>query len=243
MAADAEAATREKKRLEMFGDPDEEGRERSQSALPPHLRTDGSAEAAAPEAAAAAAPEATPAAQAATTAAEASTEEVSDEEESGEEQRGQYDGRVEEMRGETTEEVSDEEESGEEQRGQHGGMVEEMRGESTEEVSEDPDPNHNLDPNHNPDPDRSPNPTAQMRLKIQGHTFAPHKLTLAGPCLNLNHTCSALCSHPKLTLSSYPFLHPYLYPIPNARRVPALLRKSLQSLSQKRWRVLQTATG
>ena len=114
---------------------------------------------------------------------------------------------------------------------------------STEEVSEDPDPNHNLDPNHNPDPDRSPNPTAQMRLKIQGHTFAPHKLTLAGPCLNLNHTCSALCSHPKLTLSSYPFLHPYLYPIPNARRVPALLRKSLQSLSQKRWRVLQTATG
>ena len=81
-----------------------------------------------------AATEATPAAQAATTAAEASTEEVSDEEESGEEQRGQYDGRVEEMRGETTEEVSDEEESGEEQRGQHGGMVEEMRGESTEEV-------------------------------------------------------------------------------------------------------------
>ena len=77
---------------------------------------------------------ATPAAQAATTAAEASTEKVSNEEESGEEQRGQYDGRVEEMRGETTEEVSDEEESGEEQRGQHSGMVEEMRGESTEEV-------------------------------------------------------------------------------------------------------------
>jgi hypothetical protein len=92
------------------------------------------AAAAAPEAAAAAAPEATPAAQAATTAAaEASTEEDSDAEESGEEQRGQYGGRVEEMRGETTEEVSDEEESGEEQRGQHGGMVEEMRGESTEE--------------------------------------------------------------------------------------------------------------
>ena len=104
-----------------------------------------------------------------------------------------------------------------------------------------PNPNPNPDPDCSPNPD--PNPTAQMRLKIQGHTFAPHKLTLAGPCLNLNHTCSALCSHPKLTLSSYPFLHPYLYPIPNARRVPALLRKSLQSLSQKRWTVLQGATG